>query len=71
VTLKENEQVLWSATGYYGAPHLLHHKEGQTLEQAVQEQRGNPAAYFLTVRVPQFLARHEQDGCYGSSKLAP
>jgi hypothetical protein len=71
VTLKENGKVLWSATRHYGAPHLLNHKDGQTLEQAVMEQRGNPADFFLAIKVPKFLARHDLDGCYGTSKLAP
>jgi hypothetical protein len=71
VTLKENDKVLWTASRTYGAPHMLRYKDGQTLEEAVEEQRGIPASFFYTVQVPRYVARHEQDACYGSSKLAP
>jgi hypothetical protein len=71
VTIKENGQTLWTATGHYGAPRLLRHKDGQTIQEAVNEQKGNPIAFFDGLRFPKHIARHEAGGAYGSSKLAP
>ena len=50
---------------------LVHQKEGQKIEDAINEQRGNPPDFFTNVRIPRHMARHEADGAYGSSKLAP
>ncbi|HEX5102467.1 MAG TPA: WD40 repeat domain-containing protein, partial [Pirellulaceae bacterium] len=71
VTLKENGKVIWTAGAHYGAPHMVRQKDGQTIQQAVDEQRGNPVDFFAHVRIPRQMARHEADGAYGRSKLAP
>jgi hypothetical protein len=71
VVMKENGKEIWTATAHYGAPHLVHQKDGQKIEDAVNESRGNPVDFFTNVRIPRFMARHEADGTYGSSKLAP
>lgn len=71
VTMKENGKEIWTAQMHYGAPHMVRQKDGQTIQDAVNEQRGNPTDFFTHVRIPRFMARHEADGAYGTSKLAP
>jgi hypothetical protein len=71
VAMKENGKEIWGASFHYGAPHLVHQKDGQTIQQAVDEQRGNPTDFFSSVRIPRHMARHELDGAYGTSKLTP
>ena len=71
VVMKENGKEIWSATAHYGAPHLVQQKDGQKIEDAVNESRGNPVDYFSHVQLPRFMARHEADGAYGTSKLTP
>jgi hypothetical protein len=71
VVMKENGKEIWTATAHYGAPHMVRQKDGQKLEDAVNEQRGNPVDFFSRVQIPRMMARHEADGAYGTSKLAP
>jgi hypothetical protein len=71
VTMKENGKEIWGAAAHYGAPHMVHQKDGQKIEDAVNESRGNPVDFFTNVRIPRYMARHEADGAYGTSKLAP
>jgi hypothetical protein len=71
IVMKENGKEIWTATGHYGAPHMVHQKDGQKIEDAVNESRGNPVDFFTHVRIPRTMARHEADGAYGTSKLAP
>jgi hypothetical protein len=71
VVMKENGKELWTATGHYGAPHMVQVKDGQKIEDAVNESRGNPVDFFARVQIPRTMARHEKDGTYGTSKLGP
>jgi hypothetical protein len=71
VVMKENGKEIWTAAQHFGAPHLVHQKDGQKIEDAVNESRGNPVDFFTYVRIPRTMARHEADGAYGTSKLAP
>jgi hypothetical protein len=71
LAVKENGKELWVATGHYGAPFHITIKEGQTVQEAVNEQKGNPVQFFLTAKVPRYLARHGETGSYGKSKLWP
>jgi hypothetical protein len=71
LSIKENGKELWVATGHYGAPFHITIKEGQTAQQAANEQKGNPVQFFLTAKLPRYLARHGDGGSYGKSKLWP
>jgi hypothetical protein len=71
LSIKENGQELWVATGHYGAPFHIHIKDGQTVQEAANEQKGNPVKFFLTAKIPRYIARHAADGSYGKSKLWP
>jgi hypothetical protein len=71
ISIKENGKELWVASGHYGAPFHVQIKEGQTLQQAVDEQKGNPVQFFQTAKLPRYVARHGEDGTYGKSKLWP
>ena len=71
ISIKENGKELWVASGHYGAPFHVQIKEGQTLQQAVDEQKGNPVQFFQTATLPRYVARHGEDGTYGKSKLWP
>jgi hypothetical protein len=71
ISIKENGKELWVASGHYGAPFHVQIKEGQTLQEAVSEQKGNPVQFFLTAKLPRYIARHGADGTYGKSKLWP
>jgi hypothetical protein len=69
ISIKENGKELWIASGHYGAPFHLRQKEGQSIQDAVNEQRGNPIQFFLQAELPKYVARHGEDGTYGKSKL--
>ncbi len=69
LSIKENGQEIWVASGHFGAPLHVTQKEGQTIQEAVNEQKGNPVQFFLQVKLPKYVARHEPDGTYGKSKL--
>ncbi|MCI0358507.1 MAG: hypothetical protein L0211_08495 [Planctomycetaceae bacterium] len=71
VSIKEKGEELWVASGHFGAPLHVQQKEGQTIQEAVNEQKGNPVQFFLNVKLPKFVARHGEDGTYGKSKLLP
>jgi hypothetical protein len=71
LSIKENGNELWVASGHYGAPFQVRQKDGQTIQEAVNEQKGNPVQFFLHVKLPKYVARHEVDGTYGKSKLLP
>ena len=43
----------------------------EKIQEAVDEQKGNPVQFFLTAKLPRYLARHAADGAYGKSKLGP
>jgi hypothetical protein len=72
LTLKENGQELWRASGSFGghAPGIVHLKQGQSVQQAIDDQQqANPARFFASVNLPKYLARHPEEGVYGSSKV--
>jgi len=69
LSIKENGKELWVASGQFGAPLHVQQKEGQTIQEAVNEQKGNPVQFFLHVKLPNYVAPHEADGTYGKSKL--
>jgi hypothetical protein len=72
LTLKENGKELWRASGSFGghAPGIVRVKQGQSVQQAIDEQQqANPARFFASVNLPKYLARHPEDGVFGSSKL--
>lgn len=71
IVMKENGKEIWTAGAHYGAPHLVHQKDGQKIEDAVNESRGNPVDFFSHTQIPRFMARHDADGAYGTSKLTP
>ncbi len=71
LSIKENGKELWVASGHYGAPFHVQIKDGQTLQEAVSEQKGNPVQFFLTAKLPRYVARHGDGGTYGKSKLWP
>jgi hypothetical protein len=71
LSIKENGKELWVASGHYGAPFHITIKEGQTVQEAANEQKGNPVQFFLGAKLPHYIARHGQDGSYGKSKLGP
>ena len=69
ISIKENGKELWVASGHYGAPFHVRQKEGQSIQDAVNEQKGNPIQFFLQAELPKYIARHGEDGTYGKSKL--
>lgn len=69
LAVKENGQELWVASGHFGAPFQITIKDGQSVQDAVNEQKGNPVQFFLTAKLPRYLARHPEDAAYGKSKL--
>jgi hypothetical protein len=71
LSIKENGQEIWVTSGHFGAPIHVTQKEGQTIQEAVDAQKGNPVKFFLSVKLPKFVARHEAGGTYGKSKLLP
>ncbi|MEX2174170.1 MAG: hypothetical protein WD872_07395, partial [Pirellulaceae bacterium] len=71
LSIKENGKELWVATGAYGAPFSVHQKEGQSIQDAVNAQKGSPVQFFLHAKLPKHVARHEADGTYGKSRLQP
>jgi hypothetical protein len=71
VSIKERGQEIWVASGHFGAPLHVTQKEGQTIQEAVDEQKGKPVQFFLNVKLPKYIARHEAEGTYGKSKLLP
>ena len=71
LSIKENGHEIWVTSGHFGAPIHVTQKEGQTIQEAVDAQKGNPVRFFLNVELPKFVARHETGGAYGKSKLLP
>ena len=69
ISIKENGKELWVASGHYGAPFHVRQKDGQSIQDAVNEQKGNPIQFFLQAELPKYIARHGEDGTYGKSKL--
>ncbi len=71
LTLTENGRELWRASGSFGghAPGIVHLKQGQSVQQAIDDQQTNPARFFASVNLPKYLARHPEEGVFGSSKL--
>lgn len=71
ITIREKGNVLWEAKQFLGAPHFITQKEGQSLQQAINESTTPGVAYFLTLNLPKHLARHPKGGTYGTSTLTP
>lgn len=71
ITIREKGNVLWEAKQIVGAPHYITQKEGQSLQQAINETTTPNAAYFLSLNLPKHLARHPKNGTYGTSTLTP
>jgi hypothetical protein len=71
ITIREKGNVLWEARQLIGAPYFITQKEGQSLQQAVNESTAPGVAYFLTLNLPRQLARHPKGGTYGTSTLTP
>ena len=71
VSIKERGKEIWVTSGHFGAPLHVTQKDGQTIQEAVDEQKGNPVQFFLNVKLPKYVARHEVEGTYGKSKLLP
>jgi hypothetical protein len=71
LTIREKGKILWEAKQIAGAPHMINQKEGQSLQQAISAATGPNANYFLSLLMPKQLARHPDNGTYGSSTLTP
>lgn len=72
LTIRENgKEILWEAKQIAGAPHMITQKEGQSLQQAINETTAPNVAYFLTLNMPKHIARHPKGGTYGTSSLTP
>jgi WD40 repeat protein len=71
ITIREKGKILWEAKQIAGAPHMINQKEGQSLQQAISAATGPNANYFLSLLMPKQLARHPDNGTYGSSTLTP
>jgi hypothetical protein len=72
LAFKENGRDLWITSGNYGhAPGLVRVKQGQSVQDAVNESQShmNPAQFFSSVKLPVYLARHPEEGFFGSSKV--
>ncbi len=71
LSIKENGEEIWVTSGHFGAPVHVTQKDGQTIQEAVDAEKGNPVKFFLSVKLPKYVARHEVSGTYGKSKLLP
>jgi SLA1 Homology Domain 1 (SHD1) protein len=70
LALKENGRDVWITSGSYGhAPGLVRVKQGQSVQDALNENQANPAQFFYSVKLPVYLARHPEEGVFGSSKV--
>jgi hypothetical protein len=72
LSLKENGTEIWAASGSFGhAPGTVWIKQGQSVQQAVDEQKANPIQFFYGVKLPTYVARHPEGGAYGKGQLKP
>ena len=68
VTVSWRYHNIWVASGRYGyVPGSVRVKQGQSVQDAVNESQANPAQLFFSVRLPPYLARHPEGGAFGSS----
>lgn len=66
----EDGKVLWEAKSVKGTPHILHMKEGQSVQEALAPYQQPNVEFFSHVRLPQYVARGHESGAYGASKLS-
>jgi hypothetical protein len=72
LSLKENGTEIWAASGSFGhAPGMVHLKEGQSVQEAVNERQSDPIQFFYGVKLPTYVARHPEGGAYGKGQLKP
>lgn len=66
----EDGKVLWEAKSVKGTPHVLHMKQGQSVQDALAPYQQPNVEFFSHVRLPQYIARPHASGAYGASKLS-
>jgi hypothetical protein len=73
MTYAENGKVLWEAKGGSGGtPKILRTQADVSAQQAVNDmQARSPLTFFMSRRLPDRLVRYGENGCFGTSALAP
>ncbi|MBI3860393.1 MAG: hypothetical protein HY290_00705 [Planctomycetia bacterium] len=67
----ENGKVVWESVSVNGAPMMLHLKEGQTVQDALNQYQKPNLQFFSSVKLPQYVARPGDAIAYGASSLTP
>lgn len=70
VRLTEDGKVIWEASGVFGAPHILHLKQGESIQQALAPYQVPNLRYFSDVKLPEYIARPHPSGAYGASTIS-
>jgi hypothetical protein len=73
LALMDSGKVLWERATEVGAPGMMmSHKEGETLQAAVDKQcQQSVMNFFRNITLPGSLARQGEHGAYGFSKVTP
>lgn len=65
----EDGKVVWEGVAASGAPGFLQMKEGQSLQDALAPYQKPNLKYFADVKLPEYIARPNEAGAYGASRL--
>lgn len=66
----EDGKLIWEAVMVGGAPGFLQMKEGQSIQDALAPYQKPNLKFFADVKMPEYVARPNEAGAYGASKLS-
>ena len=67
----ENGKVVWEASSVMSAPGILQMKRGESAQQALAPYQKPNQHFFVSIKLPQYVARTNEAGAYGASTLSP